>query len=701
MLFKKNRSVRLLGGQIVESSDHPLLYVKSLTVNEAEGLVHGLERPVRFIFRGDGEMPEAAERRGLDAVSVRSESASVYREWVAEAFARNAVVCLVGRGLRPELVQSIVLKSHARLIPMAVMGDEVIQWSRDCLPLEEGERKGALRIYLGNPLSTDELAWDEVQKRLLDLEARALDEHPILKDHLGRHCVHGLKRRQFQEVMVDAAMEDRSWKGGMLLAVAWELSEVIRQRCEGERVGLLLPPGTTGTILNLAVLISGKVPVNFNFTIGASAAGSCLKQAGVKEVLTVKKLHDHLKDFPWPDRTFDVAEWLKGLKKLRVLRKRLAILIQPSDMLADAMRLPHRGDHQEAGLLFTSGSSGEPKGVPLSHRNILSNLAQIRAVLPVDEVPDMLGHLPIFHSFGFTVMLWWPLVNGPRVVTYTSPLETGKLIDIIERHQLALLVTTPTFLRQLGRKAKPAQLASLKLVVTGAEKLPRETLEEIESKFGIPVAEGYGMTETTPVIAVNRLANREKWVEGRRIGCVGPLLPGLSVRVADPESGRELPLGETGVLRFRGSNVFRGYLNRPDLTEPVLKDGWYTSGDLGHLEPDDFLVIEGRLSRFSKIGGEMVPHGTVEGHLREILAEYAGTEEVEAVVTGVDDGAKGEQLVAMVTVPFDSDHIRREMLRRGLPALWVPKRVHEVESIPHLASGKLDLRAIREKADSL
>jgi acyl-[acyl-carrier-protein]-phospholipid O-acyltransferase/long-chain-fatty-acid--[acyl-carrier-protein] ligase len=696
--FKYHNSSRVLGLATLDEVEHPLLLVRSLNAWEAESMARAIGRPIRFIYRAEDTEEHRLGWLGLDAIGIRSDAASTYRDWVAEAFARGMVVCLVSKGLKPAQIQSITLKSHASLIPVAIMGDRRLEWSRDHLPLEWSGGPDSRRIYLADAVETDQLDWELVQRRWLDLEARALDEHPMLKEHIGRACIEGLKKRQFREVLIDAAMDDRRWSGGMLLAVAWEMSAQVKRKCQGERVGLLLPPGTTGSILNLAVMLSGKIPVNFNFTIGPAAAESCFRQSGVSEVLTVKKLHDRLPDFPWPERCYDVAEWLRGMDKKRVLLKRLAVLILPPESLSEWIGVPIRGDHQEAGLLFTSGSSGDPKGVPLSHRNILSNLSQIGAVLPIEEVPNLLGHLPIFHSFGFTVMLWWPMVNGPQVVTYTSPLETGKLIEIIERHQLALLVTTPTFLRQLGRKAKPEQLKCLQMVVTGAEKLPPELLEEFEDKFKRPVCEGYGMTEATPVIAVNRLRNRANWTEGRRIGSVGPLLPGVSVRVVDPDTGRDLSLRETGVLKYRGANVFKGYLDRPDLTEPVLKEGWYYSGDMGHLEEDDFLVIEGRLSRFSKIGGEMVPHGTVEAHLLEIVQDYAG-DEAGVVVTGVEDGSKGEQLVALFTVDYDQDHIRKEMLRRGLPTLWIPKRLQRVEAIPHLASGKLDLRAIRQMAE--
>jgi acyl-[acyl-carrier-protein]-phospholipid O-acyltransferase/long-chain-fatty-acid--[acyl-carrier-protein] ligase len=301
----------------------------------------------------------------------------------------------------------------------------------------------------------------------------------------------------------------------------------------------------------------------------------------------------------------------------------------------------------------------------------------------------------VFHSFGFTVTLWWPLAGGPRVVTYVSPLETTKLSEIVQTHGVSLMVTTPTFLRSFLRKADPAQLKSLELVITGAEKLPTPLLQQFEEKFGVPVCEGYGMTEASPVISFNltdelvRSARRR--LPGRVIGTVGRPLPGISVRVKHPESGEDLPLSQTGMLWFKGANVFRGYLNEPARSAEVLKDGWYVSGDVGRLDPQGFLVIEGRLSRFSKIGGEMVPHGTVEAVLLDILRGRIEGEFSLAVV-GTRDAAKGEALVVLCTRPVDAELVRREMAAKGLPNLWIPRTFLQVEAVPVLASGKLDLR---------
>ena len=217
----------------------------------------------------------------------------------------------------------------------------------------------------------------------------------------------------------------------------------------------------------------------------------------------MKALVDKVEDFPWPEKRIDIADLIKSLAKSDLKRWGVIALLLPTSLLARWIGLPRWGDREEAAILFTSGSAGEPKGVVLTHRNILANTAQIGAVLGRIKLDSILGSLPIFHSFGFTVMFWWPMLGGPRVVTYPSPLETAKLIETIERHRLELLVTTPTFLRGFLRKAKPEQLRSLKMVVTGAEKLPPDLTRDFEARFGIQVSEGYGMTEASPVVAVN------------------------------------------------------------------------------------------------------------------------------------------------------------------------------------------------------
>jgi len=290
------------------------------------------------------------------------------------------------------------------------------------------------------------------------------------------------------------------------------------------------------------------------------------------------------------------------------------------------------------------------------------------------------------------------------VVTYPNPLDAQKLVETIERHKLQLLITTPTFLRAFLRKAKPEQLRSLKMVVTGAEKLPTDLLREFESKFGIQVSEGYGMTEASPVVAVNLFDEpptkmNPDGVLGRRIGSVGRMMPGLSARIRDPETNEDVGLFQSGMLWLRGANIFEGYFKETDQTTAVLQDGWYRTGDVGRMDEDGFLFIEGRMTRFSKIAGEMVPHLTIEQKIVEALDLHPGHGEGPAIaVIGVPDEKRGESIVVLTTVPVEQAELRKRLVAMGLPNLWIPKVVRQVPAIPILATGKLDMRACHKLA---
>lgn len=282
------------------------------------------------------------------------------------------------------------------------------------------------------------------------------------------------------------------------------------------------------------------------------------------------------------------------------------------------------------------------------------------------------------------------------MVTYPSPLDPQALGDVIAKYEVDLVVTTPTFLRALMRRAGREKLGKLKMVVTGAEKLSGALREEFVEKIGVKVYEGYGMTEGSPVIAVNRPG-------AEKTGTVGKLVKGLEVRTVDEETGEVLQTGKPGILEFRGPNIFPGYLGRADLTEKVLREGWYHSADFGRLDEDGFLTIEGRRARFSKIGGEMVPHGLVEEYLTKWLKEkgvlHEGTQEV--MVTAVEDEKKGEALVVLYACELDAMEAEKGLREMGVPNLWIPKKYVSVKVVPMLASGKLDLAAGRKLAQNV
>jgi acyl-[acyl-carrier-protein]-phospholipid O-acyltransferase / long-chain-fatty-acid--[acyl-carrier-protein] ligase len=366
------------------------------------------------------------------------------------------------------------------------------------------------------------------------------------------------------------------------------------------------------------------------------------------------------------------------------------------------LQIPRQGDHDQAILLFTSGSSGDPKGVVLSHRNLIGNVSQFRAMLDAKREDLILASLPFFHSFGCTVTLWFPLIDGVRIVTYPNPLEAAKCAELIARYRVTIMLAAPTFLRGYLRKAEREQMESVRLTITGAEKLPRSLAEAFAERFGKTVYEGYGLTETSPVVSVN-LPDPEPEHPGdpvqpsQRAGSVGKMAPGIAAEIRDPETGAKLALHDVGMLWLRGPNIFEGYLHDAGRTAEVLQDGWLKTGDLGRIDEDGFLFIESRLSRFSKMGGEMVPHETVE---QKILAALGlGNEGERAIaIASATDPARGEALVLLSTIEIDLKELRARLNEAGVPNLWIPKIVRRVEQIPVLATGKLDLRRCGELA---
>lgn len=394
----------------------------------------------------------------------------------------------------------------------------------------------------------------------------------------------------------------------------------------------------------------------------------------------------------------DVREEIKACGKASILGWLPMIWSLPARLIARKLGTPATGGRREAALLFTSGSSGDPKGVVLSHCNIQANVAQIHATGLLRGSDVLLGNLPVFHSFGFTGTLWYPLLKGAGLVTVPSPLEVRKAVEAVKEEKVSVLIGTPTFLRPYLKKAEGDELANLRLVVAGAEKTSRELMKRFRERFGVSILEGYGITETSPVVSVN--VPEVAAANGRRTfreGSVGKLLPGIAARIVDPETFDDRSPTECGLLLLRGPNVFEGYLNNPKATEESFFERWYITGDLACFDKDGFLYIQGRNSRFSKIGGEMVSHGAIEEALLKIHG-WQEEEENPVAVMGVSDPAKGESLVLLTTRDVSREDLRKRLSEAGYSNLWLPRKVRKVDGIPCLASGKLDLRKCRELA---
>ncbi len=565
------------------------------------------------------------------------------------------------------------------------------------LSIEPASKFESLVFVFGRSLEGADSNLAAYQEALYQAGTEAFEQRSCLQWSLGYALLLGLKKHGAETRVItgDDGKEERFDK---LLALAIVLSQYVRQQTTKNRVGIVLPPSFGGLLANVAVLFAGKTPVNLNFTASEAAIESAMKQADIDRLITVDPFVRRMQRFPWPaNRNLIYLERVLPRMKAKIAVWMVLSRMLPAGVLAGILGLSKRGGDREAVLLFTSGSSGDPKGVVLTHRNLMANVNQFSTRLQLRSDDAALGCLPLFHSFGCTVTMWYPVIEGVNLVTHPSPLEIGKLASFIEKYRVSLLVTTPTFLRGYIKKVKPEQLQSLKYVVTGAEKLPRKVAEAFEERFGHPVLEGYGLTETSPVTNVNLPDSepedpRFPVLPCYRPGSVGQFIPGMAVRITDPETDEAQPLHETGMIWLKGPNVFQGYLHQPEKTSEMLEDGWLKTGDIGRVDEDGFLFIDGRLSRFSKIGGEMVPHETLEDSINSVLGLDAESER-KIVVVGLPDEAKGETLTMLSAIPgVEATDLRYRLLDKGVPSLWIPRTIIQVHEIPHLASGKLNLK---------
>ena len=553
-------------------------------------------------------------------------------------------------------------------------------------------------VSFGKPLATAEADIATVRERMLELGEECYAHRPILQAHLGESCLRGLKHKQFDVALVDG-MDHSTLTHGMVLAVASALSRYLRKTCKNKRIAAVLPNGRGAVIANLGIMLANKVPVNLNFTAGRASLEAAMRIAGLEDAISAEAFAKKFPEFPFPQNVMHLEQIIPKLK-IQIAIWRALVFLLPWQVLAWLLGIPRQGGHEEAVMLFTSGSSGEPKGVVLSHYNILGNVSQFSLMVNFTRKDCVLACLPYFHCFGCTVTLWFPMIEGIRVVTYPNPLDASKNAALIKRYGVTMLLATPTFLRSYMRRAEPEQLTSLTLIVTGAEKLPAELAAAFKERFGKEVMQGYGLTETSPVVSAclpeppSRPGDSVQ--PSSRAGSVGKLAPGIAAQIRDPETGEVLSLHDTGMLWLRGPNIFEGYLNDPKRTADVMQDGWFKSGDLARFDDDGFLFIEGRMSRFSKIGGEMVPHETLEAKIAEALK--IPSDERSIAIASVPDEAKGEALVLLTTREIDAAELRAKLSELGLPNLWIPKKIHRIEAIPVLASGKLDLKHIKDAA---
>ncbi|MCX6909497.1 MAG: AMP-binding protein, partial [Verrucomicrobia bacterium] len=718
MLTRTIYRLRVLGRDNIPERGGALFVCNHLSFVDALLLNAATDRPIRFImFKGIYDHPLVKPvARIMKAIPISSqfrprEMIKSLRE-ASEAIKAGEVVCIFAEGQITRIGQLLPFRRgferimhgvDAPIIPVALDG----VWG-SIFSFEKGRFVWKLphrvpypvTVSFGAPLPATATPF-EVRQVVQELQSEAWPYRRRWMEPLQRKFVRGARLHPWRFAMADGRTPKVTF--GAALTKTVFLARRLRKTWDGqEMVGILLPPSVPGALVNWAALLMGKVPVNLNYTVSNETLASCARQCGLKTVVTSREFLERVKLTVPAEAVFieDIAAKPTLAEKLAAFALAWTL---PAPLLERAVERRKKVTLDDlATVIFSSGSTGDPKGVMLTHYNVAANVQQLGQTFAFDGTDRVLGILPFFHSFGFTGALILPAVLGTGVVYHPSPLDARAIGALVGQYGVTFLLATPTFLQMYLRSCAPEDFGSLRFVMTGAEKLPERLAQAFEDQFGIRPMEGYGCTECSPVVTVNTRDFRAAGFRqvGAKRGKIGHPLPGVSVRIVDPDTMKPVATGQPGLMLIRGPNVMKGYLGRPEKTAEVLRDGWYVTGDIATEDEDGFIAITDRLSRFSKIGGEMVPHVKVE----EKLHELAGVTEQTFVVTGVPDEKKGERLVVLYTLPDDKlQPVLAKLPQANLPNLWVPRanQFFLIESLPHLGTGKLDLRKVREMAVAL
>ncbi|MBR2365503.1 MAG: MFS transporter [Lentisphaeria bacterium] len=527
---------------------------------------------------------------------------------------------------------------------------------------------------------------------------------PRAKDRpLHYQMARNAKRHPFRVLISDFGGKDvttfKAFVGSAIFSR--KIRKMVDPECE--YVGVMLPNCAASAIASCAVMMADKVPAILNFTASKDSVRYAIKKAKITHILTSRKFVEKIKYEVLPEMVFmeDIAGTITSWDKFVMIAG--AILLPHQEFMNIISPVSHRDVMRTAAVLFSSGSTGIPKGVMLSHHNFNSDIHSFINVMNFQPKDVMLGSLPLFHAFGMCTAFWLPVMVGCKVVYVANPLDCEAIGKAMAKHKVTILLATPTFMQAYMRRCTPDQFSTVRLAIAGAEKLRVDISEKFDKQNnGARVLiEGYGCTELSPIVAINIGSSIEELGRERgKEGSIGPAMPGICARIVDPVTRRPLPHDTEGLLEIKGANVMQGYLGEPQLTADAIHDGWYNTGDIGTIDVNGYITLCGRISRFSKIGGEMVPHELVECTINEII----GAESKQAVVASIPDSSKGEALIVIHTaMKMTPEEIVTEMRARNITNLWIPKagNFYEVPAIPMLGSGKLDLAALRQMAKDI
>ncbi|QDV11990.1 Bifunctional protein Aas [Rosistilla oblonga] len=562
-----------------------------------------------------------------------------------------------------------------------------------------------LTLYIGKPLPT-QTPVATVREKVQQLNAEAARCGGTRQPILTRRLLRSLRSSGRGFKSVDSTGTELS--GKTLLVRVLALRRTLRREVLSDdetNVGILLPPSVPAVAVNFALAFDRRVGVNLNYTVSSAVMNKCIATAGIKHVLTSRRFMEKF-DFQLDAEMVYLEDIKDRVGLFDKIAGALGGYVFPAAITERMLGLQHVSPDDILTVIFTSGSTGTPKGVMLTYANIGHNVDAIDNVVRLRKDDTVLGVLPFFHSFGYAVTLWGVNTLSAAGAYHFNPLDAKQVGKLAEKYKATVMLGTPTFLRGYLRRIEPEQFKHLDVVVVGAEKMPIALADQFEKRFGVRPVEGYGATELSPLVSVNVPPSRS--VEKFQIDCrecsVGRPVSGVAAKVISPDDGEDLPADTDGLLMISGANVMKGYMGREDLTVEAIRDGWYATGDVAKIDKEGFIHITGRVSRFSKIGGEMVPHIQIEEELAKAFCEGDEDDQIRVMVTAVPDQKKGERLIVL-HLPSEKtpEELRKHLVAAGLPNIYIPSQdcFLETAEIPLLGTGKLDLKAAKDLAMEL
>ncbi|CZE47817.1 acyl-[ACP]--phospholipid O-acyltransferase [Campylobacter geochelonis] len=597
----------------------------------------------------------------------------------------------------------------AKIVPFYIRGLWGSSFSRarkyfKNMTSKEGKRM--LGVTFGEPMPDSSTA-SEVKQKVMQLSFFSWGEYINSLEPVQFNWLRNAKANLFKKAIVDSTgVEMNNFK--VITAVLIFLKKFRNSFKDSQNIGLILPSSAMGSIINLVLFIMGKIPVNLNYTLSVENMAKCVENADIKSIVTSKKFIEKLssRGLVFSDELSAKFIYLEEVgasisKKAKIYAAIKAILL-PSFMI-DIIYFRNVRIDDDAIILYSSGSEGEPKGVVLTHKNIMSNVKQISGLLNSDKNEVILASLPIFHSFGLTVTTYLPLSEGITSVHVADSTDGLAVAKMAAKQSATVMFGTSTFFRLYAKNPRINHLMfkTIKFAIAGAEKLKPSVKDEFKMKFGVDIFEGYGATETTPVVSVNMPNMLEldsfKELVFNKFGSVGLPLPGTVIKIVDLNTLEELAQGESGLILIGGHQVMREYRKNQAKTDEVIVTindvRYYKSGDIGYLDSDGFLYITDRVSRFAKIGGEMVSLGALEDKLGEIFKDS-----IHFICVNLADEKKGEKIVMLYDGSTEEKEVMSAIKASNIPNLMHPTSVHKVEQIPLLGTGKADYKSSKTLA---